>query len=128
MVKLHPEERQDKYEIIQGSYDQRELIVVKECNTETLLEKADFVVGMGSMLLIEAAKTRKDVISYRPNEKMTFIGNQMGVTKLISDRGDLTSVIRGNMTVSNDLVGSRFRGSMEKILSAVNEFIEMHNR
>jgi len=52
----------------------------------------------------------------------------MGVTKLISSREDLTAVIRGDMTISNDLVGSRFRGSMQKILSAVNEFIEMHNR
>ena len=79
------------------------------------------------MLLIEAAKTRKDVISYRPNEKMTFIGNQMGVTKLISNREELMSVIFGEIEVSNDLVGSRFTGSMKKILSVVNELIETNN-
>ena len=127
IVKLHPEERQDKYEDVQRNYGNRELIVVKECNTETLLESADLVVGMGSMLLIEAAKTRKDVISYRPNEKMTFIGNQMGVTKLISNREELMAVIFGKVEVSNDLVGSRFTGSMNKILSVVNELIEVNN-
>ena len=116
VVKLHPEERQDKYDEIHSTNEKNELIVIKDCNTEKLLETAEFVIGMGSMLLIEAAKTRRDVVSYRPNQLMPFIGNQLGVTKLVSSRGDLESIIAGKTIVDNNLVGDRFKGSMSKII------------
>ena len=126
VVKLHPEEREDKYDTIQARYRDNELIVVKECNTENLLKTAEFVIGMGSMLLIEAAKTRTDVISYRPGQRMTFVGNEMGVTQLVRNRAELMSVISGETKVCNDLVGSRFSGSMKKIITVVNAYIHPH--
>ena len=116
VVKLHPEERQDKYDEIHSTNEKNELIVIKDCNTEKLLETAEFVIGMGSMLLIEAAKTRRDVVSYRPNQLMPYIGNQLGVTKLVSSRGHLESIIAGKTIVDNNLVGDRFKGSMSKII------------
>tara|TARA_B100001123_G_C14891409_1_gene860043 strand:- start:40 stop:756 length:717 start_codon:yes stop_codon:yes gene_type:complete len=124
VVKLHPEERQDKYDEIHSANKKNELIVVKDCNTEKLLETADFVVGMGSMLLIEAAKTRRDVVSYRPNQLMPFIGNQLGVTKLVTSREELKSVVHGEFFIENSLVGHRFDGSMSKILEEFSFFVK----
>ena len=36
---------------------------------------------MGSMYLVEASLFRDDIISYRPNERSSFIGNELKLTK-----------------------------------------------
>ena len=123
VVKLHPEERQDKFRDIQKEFLKKEVIIVKESNTAALLESAEVVVGMGSMLLLEAAKTRRDILSYRPNEYNHFIGNEMGVTKLVNNIAELREILGGDKVVENELVGRRFAGSAEKIRTVIEGYI-----
>ena len=49
-------------------------------NILELNELADIVIGMESMLLLELAMLRKDVISFRPNSSRPFLGEMLDAT------------------------------------------------
>ena len=57
--------------------------LAKDKDLDVIIYSCIKVIGMGSMLLIEAGMIRNDVISYRPNEKFEFVGNKYKITKLV---------------------------------------------
>ena len=72
---------------------------------------------------MEAALIRKDVISYRPNENFSFIGNKSKLTKLIKDKKKLELEInkrKSRIIFKNDL----FRNSTKKIVNFINLIIK----
>ena len=48
---------------------------MKNISIKDLSKLSDIIVGTESMLLLEMAMIRNDVISLRPNAKCNFIGN-----------------------------------------------------
>ncbi len=75
LIKLHPSESKFKYgnETKNFSY----LENVKAIDLASIPYK---IIGMGSMLLLELAMYRNDIISFRPNAISPFIGDLLEVT------------------------------------------------
>jgi len=115
VIKLHPEESSDKYSSLVNRANCR-VSIFRQCDTQALIMSADVVIGMGSMLLLEAARSRTDIVSYRPKETRPFIGNEIGVTHHARNADELFAIIHGRVTVKNQLLGDRFSGSLERIL------------
>ncbi|MBF0244135.1 MAG: hypothetical protein HQL31_02520, partial [Planctomycetes bacterium] len=120
-IKLHPEETPDKYHAFKERHE--DLQFIKDCDIGALIGGARKVVGMESMLLMEAALVRSDVISYlpgRPPEQ--FIGNTIGMTRFAMDRDGLEVLLLepGEGGVSS--FANRFRGSISKVLKSIADF------
>lgn len=110
-VKLHPKETPDKYK----DYENRVTIIDRLKNIDSYLINSNFVIGMGSMLLIEASLIRSDVMSFRPHQKIEFVGNKMGLTQLIEKEELLTKIFSHEIEVKNELKHFNFEGSTERI-------------
>jgi hypothetical protein len=117
LIKLHPEEEPDKY------LEYGDATVVKDTDMSSLILNADFFVGMGSTLLLEAAMHRDDVLSYRPNQRIEFLGNRTGVTFQVEDRQQLGDILRGELKVKarNSGVKGCFEGSIERITRFIED-------
>ena len=79
VIKLHPEERKRKFNRITND----NISIISDCPINDILSLADVVIGMNSMLLLELSMHRNDIISYRPNTKKKFIGEELGVTLIL---------------------------------------------
>jgi len=111
-IKLHPQEDAAKYNnFLSGQV----LIADSSIPTGSLLETADWIIGMRSMLLLEASNMRCDILSYRPGTNSTFIGNKLGVTLAIEDKNMLKKVLRGKIKVKNSSIMALFKGSTTRI-------------
>jgi hypothetical protein len=121
IIKLHPAENQKKYDFILKNNPN--IIVIKDTNINKLIQFSNVIIGMGSMLLLEASLLTNSVYSYRPNEKIEFIGNKNGMVKKIYNSADLKkklSVIeKQNFTVINNI----FSGSTKFIKSLIKKSI-----
>ncbi len=117
LIKLHPAEKKDKYETIAADT----VTVVRETDRDSLLCHSKFIVGMGSMLLLEAALHRPDVLSYRPNDLSGFIGNRLGATYRVLDRQELKEILWGEKEVVNSGFNDKFKGSAQRILQFIEE-------
>ena len=111
IIKLHPEEPRDKYnELISESIG-----VMSECPVASLAVIADGVVGMASMLLLELAFFRKDVISCRPNATKSFIGENLSLT--VPAKSDLElNFLLNNPTFAKRSMRGTFMGSKNRIV------------
>ena len=69
LIKTHPEENNYKYD----HYLSDRVKVISEMSVDEMVQMSDTIIGMASMLLIELAMFRDDIISYRPNAKKSFI-------------------------------------------------------
>ena len=117
LIKLHPAEDMDKY----NKYQKNPAIsFVARTDMDSLIVNSDFLIGMGSMLLLEAAVLRRDVVSYRPDQKKTFIGNKLGVTRLVQKKEELKKILRGEERVENASLKHVFDGSTERIINFIN--------
>ena len=54
---------------------------------------------MDSMLLLELSMHKNNVISYRPNAKKKFIGDELGVTFNINDLKILKKFLKNNFKI-----------------------------
>lgn len=111
VIKLHPSEEMNKY----VRYARENVFEIKEGNMDSLITHSDFFIGMGSMLLLEAAQFRQDVISYRPDEKKKFFGNELSVTYLIKNKHDLRQILQREKNVKNKVFKNQFSGSKNRI-------------
>lgn len=111
IIKLHPSERDDKYAYIN---DPR-VTVIRHSATEELASLGDVIIGMASILLLELAMFRNDIISFRPGAKKGFIGERLGATVGATSVEELCSVI-DNRKIAASSFKSRFAGSRERIL------------
>jgi len=84
-IKTHPEEKKSKYD----KYMASNVKLAPEMSLKDMSQIPDIVIGMASMLLIELAMVRNDIISYRPNARKQFIGDQIGATIGVSSKEQL---------------------------------------
>jgi len=120
-IKLHPQEPADKYaSLVSGG----RATVIGKADAGKLVAQAGRVVGMMSMLLLEAALVRDDVISFMPGGRaQDFIGNRIGATRpatTIDQLRALLAALPGNMPAVD--FGRRFVGSAERARAAITEF------
>lgn len=109
LVKLHPHEDADKFSDRSGP-----LRVVREADVGRLIAFADKVVGMGSMLLLEAAARRGDVIAFRPRQRRPFIGVQAGALKLAQDPAQLRRMLADDSSPPPSAWAAGFAGSRRR--------------
>lgn len=121
IIKKHPAEPQSKYIEYQGITN---VTLLNRTNINWVRKIPDILIGMGSMLLIEAGFERRDVISYRPNQLTPFIGNKLGVTNLILNKTDLANIFyRGLVpSLTPDLMPN-FRGSTQNIIKFLERIL-----
>lgn len=95
VIKLHPKDKAAKFEQVMESYSQlAPLIVSNEINSLECLKIADLVVGMTSIMLIEAFVLGKNVISAQPDLKIEdpFILSRQGLMPIAKSISDLNLV------------------------------------
>ena len=114
VIKLHPEELEDKYHDFIGS----NVSVLRSIDVYSLNILADVIIGMASMLLLELAMLRNDVISFRPNARKQFIGKRLSATINVCLQENLADVLKNTQCVDGHFRG-RFKGSSKKIVSLV---------
>ncbi len=117
LIKLHPSENKNKYDRLRGE----RVTVSAGAGKGPLIAYPKFFIGMGSMLLMEAALHRRDVVSYRPGEKKGFIGNKFGVTCPVKDKESLGGILSGAKKISNKDFKDRFNGSFERIADFIRK-------
>jgi len=120
LIKLHPGEDSTKYNFLVGNPD---VVVVQQTNISKLIKFSNVLIGMGSMLLLEASLIKKNVYSYRPNEKNTFIGNINGMVRKINNIQELQE----KLLILDKEYYSRekniFDGSTENIIKLIESYI-----
>ena len=124
LIKLHPAEKDDKYK----EYNHlNNVTIVDNCNLDALFLHSWRIIGMGSMLLLEAALFRDDIISYRPNEKISFIGNRISATYMIKDKKHLKHAIHDEIKSRPGSYKKKFIGSSDRIISFIKEKANIKN-
>jgi len=116
LIKIHPNEKKEKY----GLYKKKFRIIQNE-NIDDLLCFSHKIIGMGSLLIYEAALIRNDVISYRPFEKFPFHGNTIKATMLCKDKKSLTKQMYSKKSVIN-FKKNLFKGSTDNIVKIISKF------
>jgi hypothetical protein len=119
VLKLHPEEDFHKYD----SFIDEKTSVIGGCSLQDLISITDIFVGMASMLLLEVALFRCDVISYRPNSRKEFIGERLGATVPAQNIHQLSQSINGTRNHDSNF-GLRFKGSKNRITSFLKDTIK----
>jgi len=119
VIKLHPEEANEKYHHLKNE----QLSIIKNIDIYSLNTLADIVIGMASMLLLELAMLRNDIISFRPNATKKFIGHRLSATNDVTSKERLQSLMNFPKLISGDFRG-QFNGSAEKISSLIKGIFE----
>ena len=119
VIKLHPEEADDKYQHLLSE----SVSTLRSIDTQSLSVLANVVIGMASMLLLELAMFRNDIISYRPNATKQFIGERLCATNDVTSQGELRTLLESPQKVDGTFK-SRFDGSSEKIISLIKAIIK----
>jgi hypothetical protein len=128
-IKLHPQEPAGKFDSLIGL--ERGIIVLKDADNASLICGAGKVVGMFSMMLLEAALIRDDVISFLPGGlPSVFVGNRIGATRAAINGDELRSLINlkseaksGNAdAVAN--FGLKFVGSIERMTDQIGTYLQ----
>lgn len=118
IVKKHPAEEGNKYRQICSDY-----VELDDVETSHLSAISDVIIGMGSMLLLELAAFRGDVISYRPNYKGSdFIGSRLGVVNSVYTEDDLMWSIKNNRYIKQSMLQNLFQGSKDRIVNNIVRF------
>jgi hypothetical protein len=111
LIKLHPEEDRTKYD----AYLSREVQLAEDWSIEMMAKIPDYVIGMASMLLLELSLFRSDVISYRPNAKKAFIGENLGATHPASDHSQMSRYFQRKPELSTLSFREKYEGSGNRI-------------
>jgi hypothetical protein len=116
-IKLHPSESAEKYSYLAGV---GEVEVIRNMSLEQMVLRPAFVIGMHSMLLLELSLFRSDVISYLPGTRLTFIGNRLNLTHLVSSHSEIERVLNGSpKNVRRET--NMFEGSKRKFQNLLRE-------
>ncbi len=126
LIKLHPQEPIDKYdELLAGRAN---VSVVKYADNTEIISTAGILIGMFSMLLLEAALVRSDVISFMPgSDPSLFVGNRIGATRLVRFKREMKQILdqmqteAGMQTHCPTAFGKRFVGSLSHMLGTIQE-------
>ncbi len=128
VVRPHPREKEEKWSDIAGKkVGKLRFEVDRSSSSLTLASSSDLVVGMSSMLLIEAAILKKPVISVQIGLSCPdpFILSKRGSLSTVTEYNELerriNSVLTGNNTVGCDF--DFIKDAAERIVSLVEENI-----
>jgi hypothetical protein len=116
IIKMHPSEKSDKYD----GYLSESVTVVGKMDVHNLNQVADVVIGMGSILLLELAMLRKDVISFCPNTNNRFVGDRLKATIIVKNVQELREILLNPREVSGDFK-NKFIGSGRRIAHIIKE-------
>ena len=116
-IKLHPNESYGKY----AKYLRKTHISESKIDSiDNIVSHSDKIIGMGSMLLMEAAVHRKDILTYRPGCKIPFIGDTIGWTTPVKDEIALKHYLNNN-AYSREKDFSFYKNSGARINSFLTE-------
>lgn len=89
VVKMHPQNT------LRDVFQKGPVAFVKNVPPDVCVEAVDVVVGMTSMLLLEAALMGKPTISFQPGltGKDFFVGNRVGLTRAVGDSRALGKIL-----------------------------------
>lgn len=119
LVKLHPAENKNKYDYLK---EYNNIKIIDKVDIEKLIEISDIVIGMGSMLLLEASLLKANIHSYRPNETIKFIGNKNGMTIHIKNKKELKKIMKNNYSKKDKVIKNNFIGSTNNIIKFIQEY------
>ena len=119
IIKTHPEEDWNKYEHLQSG----QVRVVNKLSIEQMVQVPDTIIGMASMLLIELAMFRNDIISYRPNARKKFIGEKMGATHFAGTKSKLKHYLHDPPIYLTMPFRKKFDGSCKRISKFLENLI-----
>ena len=111
LVKSHPEDSKNKF----GKPNQK-FSYIDNIPVEDLAALSHKIIGMGSMLLIELAFYRNDIISFRPNSLVPFIGNLLNITIPAIDQDSLSLAINLKAIGLKEFKANHF-GSTQRIIN-----------
>jgi len=118
VIKMHPEEKTDKYHYLKND----NVSLLRMIDIYSLNVLADVVIGMASMLLLELAMLRNDIISFRPNAKQAFIGRRLSATVDVTSQEELESLLSYPEYIDGKFRES-FNGSSARITSLIKDII-----
>jgi len=119
LIREHPSDCINKYH----EYLTSEIVLEKEKNFDSVIMNSDFIIGMGSMFLLEASLFRKDIISYRPNERYPFIGNLLGMTTKAKGKSALCSLLQDKEAFHKERKYNFVEGSVNRINTFLNNLL-----
>jgi hypothetical protein len=119
IIKLHPEEADDKYQHLLSEC----VSTLRVIDIYSLSKLASVVIGMASMLLLELAILRDDIISFRPNATKNFIGKRLCATIDATSNEELKGLLEWPQKVEGEF-STRFGGSSAKIVSLIKAIIK----
>jgi hypothetical protein len=119
-VKLHPAEQPDKYRESERVHGFR---VFGTMPKQDIFALSDLMVGMGSMLLIEAALAGvKHVIAYRPGERMPFFGSRIGACPSARNLSELEYAFSAySSSKADEAFSDSFLGSTQRFISFIHQ-------
>ena len=118
IIKLHPAESPNKYDYLQ----QPRVSVIGQMNIHELSALADVVIGMASILLLELAMIRTNVISFRPDARMPFIGERLNATVGADSKKTLKRLLTKPHKAS-DAFRKQVIGSGQRIANIFKELV-----
>ncbi len=122
VVRYHPKERSDNFsDLIASGQNPCRIIVDKNSSPIELARASDLVVGMYSMLLVEAAILRKKVMSIQLglSRRDPLVLSRMGYLRTITDTDNLRSSLR--CVFQNELAENIFAYTENPVENVVNE-------
>lgn len=117
LIKPHPAESVEKFIPIISQRQNCELCI--DDDIDHVLLGADKIVGMGSMLLLEVALIRQPVVSYRPHERVAFIGNRLNFTEKIIKKEDLKQALLCESSLRTQPLADQYSGSAKNIVDSI---------
>lgn len=123
VIKLHPQEEPDKYDAFLAERGVRAQVIGRT-DVPGLILGAGRLVGMASMLLLEAGLIRDDVISFMPGGRPgDFIGNRLRVTVPILSQEELALALTCPGGSGPAPFGAAFLGSADRFIAAIGELV-----
>lgn len=128
VLRLHPKNTVDEFSEFIKHFD----YISKDEDVLEVICGSDLVVGMTSMLLVEAVLMRRATLSIlpRPLEKEWLASTRAGVTPYFFTRDELTSAIRNRRVPyppeSSKVADAFVEGSSDRILAFLTGILEKH--
>jgi hypothetical protein len=126
VVRLHPKEKPDDYEPYLKEFDQ----ISKTERGLEIVYTADLVLGMSSMLMVEAALLGRPTLAILPRlqEKEWLLTARMGITPCVMRREQLRSTLKQwaedkPRTIAIEERAAVLFGSLERTLAALEHLL-----
>lgn len=115
VIKLHPSDSPRKYRHLGD-----EVAVIAKAPVDHMAVFSDVIVGTASMLLLELAVYRNDIVSFRPHPKKSFIGDEIGATVAVRTADQFRWAIDNHQTTGVKF-GQHYVGSARAIADFIDE-------